>query len=638
LRKTLLYIIILFSLPLKGQLSFQYDTIKIKEVLISSRKKSYDMSGYKKTVIDSSVIANYSHSTIAGILSANTGVFIKSYGPGGTATPSFRGTGASNTQLTWNGINLNHPMLGQSDFSLVPAGMIDDIQIYFGGASMTVNSGGTGGIINLETKPVWKKESMITISPELGSYGRYSGLVKVKSGNIHFQTVTKAFLQTSENDFRYLNTVISSVAVRETRTNNQIRQQGFMQEIYYRREKHLVSARIWYQSASRNLPSSMLTQQVKSGEKQSDESLKAMFNYDYSGRKSEYFFTGAWLLNRLNYTNSLASIDSRNFSKTLILKAGIESWLGAHTKLKVNLNEELNVIKSNNYDHNATRNTVTVTASAERNSNNRLGTLILFRQIFNNNAFLIPDFSTALQFRILDAKEYFLKASISRNSKIPAMNDIFWVPGGNPHLKNEYAFIYELTYEMNKKVSSLWTLNYDLTFFRNTIKDMIQWRPGEYSYWTADNIRNVNSMGLESVFHLNYKVNNFKSVFNAGYTLTKAATGGSGNNTDTSKGKQLIYVPENQINTSICINYRSFYSSWVTIYTGRRFITVDNSRYLPAYLLNNFLAGIKLNLKRNSFDMNFNIENLFNINYQTIAYYPLPGRSFTIKILIQLVN
>jgi outer membrane cobalamin receptor len=637
LRKTLLYIIILFSLPLKGQLSFQDDTIKIKEVIISRRHKSFDISGYKKTVIDSSVVANYNHYTIAEILTANTGVIIKSYGPGGTATPSFRGTGANHTQLTWNGINMNHPMLGQSDFSLVPAGMIDDIQIYFGGASMTINAGGIGGIINLETKPLWKKETTITISPELGSYDRYSGLVKVKSGNIHFQTVTKALLQVSENDFRYLNTVTSSVPVWETRTNNQIRQRGFMQEIYYRREKNLVSARIWYQSAYRNLPSSMLSQQVNSGEKQSDESLKAMFNYNYSGSKNEYFFTGAWLLNRLNYSNRLASIDSRNTSETFILKAGIESWLGDHTKLKVNLNEELNVIKSNNYDHNATRNNTTVTASAERNSN-RLGTMILFRESFNNNAFLIPDFSAAFQFRILDAKEYFLKANISRNSKIPAMNDIFWVPGGNPDLKNEYAFTYELTYNMNQKVSSPLTLNYNLTIFRNNIKDMIQWHPGEFSYWTADNIKNVNSIGLESSLHLDYKVNNFKTVFNTGYTFTKAASGGSGSNYDTSGGKQLIYIPENSANTSICFSYRDFYSSWVTIFTGRRYITTDNSRYLPAYLLNNFLAGIKLNLKRNSLDMNFNIENLFDVNYQTIAYFPLPGRTFSIKILLQLVK
>ena len=78
---------------------------------------------------------------------------------------------------------------------------------------------------------------------------------------------------------------------------------------------------------------------------------------------------------------------------------------------------------------------------------------ILLREILDRSSFLIPDFSAGLQFRIIeDREDYFLKANISRNSKIPSMNDMFWFPGGNPDLKNEYAFIYELTYEMNQKI------------------------------------------------------------------------------------------------------------------------------------------------------------------------------------------
>ena len=69
-------------------------------------------------------------------------------------------------------------MLGQSDLALIPAGLIDDIQIYYGGASMPLNSGGIGGIINLETRPVWKKETLISINPGIGSFGQYTGLVK----------------------------------------------------------------------------------------------------------------------------------------------------------------------------------------------------------------------------------------------------------------------------------------------------------------------------------------------------------------------------------------------------------------------------------------------------------------------------
>ena len=123
-------------------MAFKHDTINIGEVIISSRKVNSESTGYKKSSIDTTFLKYSSHTSLADVLSQYSGVFIKSYGMGGSATPSFRGTGAGQTGLTWNGININHPMLGQSDLALVPAGLIDDIQIYYGVASMPVSSGG----------------------------------------------------------------------------------------------------------------------------------------------------------------------------------------------------------------------------------------------------------------------------------------------------------------------------------------------------------------------------------------------------------------------------------------------------------------------------------------------------------------
>ena len=47
-------------------------------------------------------------------------------------------------------------MLGQSDFSLLPAGMIDNVMVSFGGASMDIGTGAIGGIINLENGAIQK--------------------------------------------------------------------------------------------------------------------------------------------------------------------------------------------------------------------------------------------------------------------------------------------------------------------------------------------------------------------------------------------------------------------------------------------------------------------------------------------------
>jgi len=348
LKINLLYIVFLFSMPLYGQMSFEADTIKINEVVVGRNIINGESAGYNKTLIDSSIMVNYSNRAIADILSENTGIFIKSYGMGGTATPSFRGTDASHTLVDWNGININSPMLGQTDLSLIPVGIMDDIQIYFGGASMLLNNGGIGGTINIETKPEWKKETLVSLNGATGSFGNYSGLMKVKTGNFKFQTVTKAYFQNCENNFRYLNSVIGSEPVWQTRTNSQVRQQGLLQEFYLNNSNNIVSARIWYESSDRNLPASLLTE-PNTGEKQFDESLRTMLNYDVFRGNSDFTFTGAWVMSRLNYFNRLASIDSRNLSDELTLKANFGNRIGEYSKLKILIEDLSTVINSNNY-------------------------------------------------------------------------------------------------------------------------------------------------------------------------------------------------------------------------------------------------------------------------------------------------
>ena len=636
LRIKLLYIVFLFSIPLYGQMSFESDTIKINEVVISRNFINSESGGYKKTKVDSSVLVNYSNSALADLLSENTDVFIKSYGMGGTATPSFRGTDAGHTLIDWNGININSPMLGQTDLSLIPVGLIDDIQICFGGASMFLNNGGIGGTINIETKPEWKKETLVSLNGEAGSFGRYSGLMKVKTGNNKFQSVTKAYFQNCENNFRYLNTVTGSEPVWQTRTNSQVRQQGLLQEIYLNNSNNIGSARIWYESSDRNLPASLLTE-PNTGEKQFDESLRTMLNYDVFRGKSDFIFTGSWIMTRLNYFNRLASIDSRNLSDALTLKASFGNQIGEYSKLKIVIDEQSTVINSNNYSNNKTRNTATLTASAERNKN-RFGTTILIREILDRNNLLIPDFSAGVQFRLIDYKPYFLKASFSRNSKIPTMNEMFWNPGGNPDLKNEYALMYELSYEMNQQISGPLKFKYDISFFRYNIKDMIQWHPGEFAYWTADNIASVNSTGAESSVSLNYIQNNINASLRTGYSYTRAISNGSDIENDMSAGKQLLYIPENKANAMLRFAYKNVYSAWIANFAGKRYVTVDNSSYLPGYFVNNLNAGIKFVRKSTSVDVNFGIDNIFNIYYQSIAYYPLPGRSYSLKFLVQIVK
>ena len=131
------------------------------------------------------------------------------------------------------------------------------------------------------------------------------------------------------------------------------------------------------------------------------------------------------------------------------------------------------------------------------------------------------------------------------------------------HLRTNMHLFMSLSFEMKQKISDPLNLKYNLTAFRNNIHDMILWHPGAYSYWTADNIKSVNTSGLESSLSLNYSSGKFNSSLNSNYSYTRATTSESATPNDASIGKQLIYIPLHQANASLSVNYRMFYASWI---------------------------------------------------------------------------
>ena len=620
---------------LQGQISLRNDTILIKEVEIRGKTDGQDFKGYKVTHIDSSLIGIYNQRTLADLIAENSIIHLKTYGSGGLATTSFRGTGPGHTQITWNEINLNNPMVGQFDLSLIPAGFIDDINIYYGGGSMSINSGGFGGVIDLGTNPDWGNQEVFFMNPGIGSFGKRSGLIKVKAGTKSFRSVTKAFLRNSDNDFRYLNSVAGDSPIWETRENSESRQKGFIQELYFRNSRSSLSARIWYQSAFRNLPVPIIIPTMNPPEKQSDESIRAMLTYGSEKGLTGIHFTAAFISDKLDYTNELASVDSRNLSKRIILKSGLQRRINKIMKLEFTLNDELNLISTNNYAGNKSRNLASADAIAETDLTQWLAARILVRQMIQDSRFLGPDFSVSTEIKPFREKYYFIKASFSKNSKIPSLNDMYWSPGGNPDLKNETGYTSEITLDMTSFLSGPLKIKNNLTFFRNHISDMIQWRPGEYYYWEAGNIGNIVTSGLESGLDVNYTVQRFNARLNAGYAFTKAAIEGEKTDNEKFSRNQLVYIPENQINALLRLSWQHFYSVFTASYTGKRFLTTDNSQYLPQYSVSDLTLGSKINAGNIFFDLGFIVENLFNTSYQNIAYYPMPGRSFLVSIIFQ---
>jgi outer membrane cobalamin receptor len=636
LKTAIFYTALLFTASLQAQDQFRSDTILIREVLISAKENGRPSAGFRALVLDSAILSEYNHRTIADLLSERTSLFVKSYGSGGIATPSFRGTGPGHTRIVWNEININNPMLGQFDLSLVPAGLADEVEVSYGGGSMDISGGGFGGIINLETKPDWKKEDVLFINPGLGSFGRFSGLVKVKTGNQGFQSVTRGFLSNAENNFPFVNSLTGTEPVIERRKNSQVSQRGFIQELYFKGSEGIFSTRFWYQETSRNLPVPLTMFSANPGEKQNDRSVRSLVSYESLNKKANFNIAGAFISDKLNYTNRLVSIDSRNYAHSFIFKTAIMTEIGPTTSLKISLDNELNFINSNNYTGKRDRNTASLGISSETSLAQWLVTRWLIRETLHDTEFLVPDFSAGAEIKPFSEKDYFLRANFSKNSKVPTLNDMYWSPGGNPELKNENGYTAEIGLEAAVPVSSSININGSVTAFRNFITDMIQWLPGDNSYWVADNVGKILTSGIESQISFVYSQSRFKALLNVLYSYTKASPERSGEGYEYPGDRQLIYIPENQFSSTVRINWRSLYTSFITNCISRRYLTADNSSYLPGYAVSDFSFGGRINSKKTTYELSIIVDNMFNVSYQNIAWYPMPGRSYLLSVIFQI--
>jgi iron complex outermembrane receptor protein len=633
---SLLLLVFYIFMPLHSQDSFLSDTIRINEVVITSKKTEQQPSGYKVITIDTAVLNEFSQQNLADLLIQKSGIAVKSYGLGGVSTPAFRGTGANHTVIQWNNISINSPMLGQSDISLIPVGLFDEINIYCGGSSLATGSGGLGGIINIDNKPTWNKGTYIVLNPAIGSFGTYSGLVKVKTGNSAFQSVTRSYIQYGKNDFSYLNRATGINPVREKMSGNEVFSRGLVQEIYYRKNRNVLSAKIWYQNSDRNLPSSMLSGQTGLNENQFDESFRSVLNYEGKTAGADYFITGSLNLSELRYINRLAEIDSRNRSESLILKAGFTKTIANIVRARAIFDEDNTLVRSVNYlDNKSRRNLASATIITETVNSGRFGATFVAKEILHENRLLAPDFSGGLQFRLSDLHDHYLKANYSKSSRVPSMNDLYWNPGGNMDLRNETSNNIELEYEMSQIISSSFTVSFNTSLYYNTINDLIQWRPGAYSYWTAENVKKVITSGIESSGSARYSAGVFSAVLDLNYYLTKASSAGSDIIGDESVGKQLIYIPSNLLNGSLHLKYGGIYSKMVSVYTGKRYTDADNTSSLPAYILNSVTTGYEFVRSHNKYNIGFVVDNIFNVSYENIAWYPQPGRSYTLKFTIQ---
>jgi len=621
------------------------DTIKIKSVIIENKKLT--QKGIISNQIDSIILSENTENNLSEVLSKNTNIFIKNYGKGSLSTASFRGTSATHTQVIWNGIKLNSPMMGQVDLSSIPIFFIDDITVLQGGSSLTKNSGALGGIVDINNKPNWNKKISVQTIQKIASFGTYAPFVKIGVGTKKMQFKTRFFLEKSDNNFKYINNSEPDKYI-EYQKNAEYKKSGIIQESYFRLSpKSFISIILWGQKSNKNIPSIMSYSGLHRTQHQTDRELKTTANYSINFDKINIKINSGYIYNNIKYfladsTNSsyIVKNNSNSNSNSIFNNAEISYLPNSNNNFILDFfynYDFVNIYDTTTYsftEYNAKRNENGLKFSYHKKINSRFSAFFLLHQKMVSRKIIPPIPAVGIDYKLLKNKQLYLKTNISRNYNIPTLNDLHWSPGGNPDLLPEIGYSADVNLEFTSKFKNN-IIKQTTSIYGSLIDNWIVWRPSEFRYWTAQNIKKVFARGIEYSVNLEGHHKKIKYQLIGNYAFTKTTNQKTDLMGDKSVGQQLIYIPKNTLGLFGNISFKGYYSQIDINYTGKRYTTssnLENRHTLPPYSIFNINFGKKISYKKTKTEIKLTVNNLLNTQYQAILYRAMPMRNYSLNI------
>ena len=637
--------------------------VAIREVPVWGQRPMKGI-GVQQTRLDSAILKENIALSIADVLAFNSPIFVKQYGRATLSTVSFRGTGPSHTQVTWNGMRINNPMLGMTDFSMIPSYFIDDASLLHGTSSVNETGGGLGGLVRLSTTPAAADGFGLQYVQGIGMYRTFDEFLRLTWGNEHWQVSTRAVYQSSVNDFKYRNrdkkeniydedkNIIGSYYPTERNKSGAFDDVHVLQEVYYntgRGDRFGLNA--WYINSNRELPvtTTDYADDRQFENRQREHTLRSIVSWDHyrstwkTAVKAGYIHTWMAYDYRRDPGSGTMTSMTRARNKVNTLYGQVEGeytpndrWfftagVSAHQHFVESIDKHIILQQGGRgivgYDKG--RIELSASASAKWRPTERLGMSVVLREeLYGTKWATIP--ALFADYLLSKRGNIVAKASVSRNYRFPTLNDLYFLPGGNPDLRSESGFSYEagLSFAVGKE--GAYTLSGSASWYDLHIDDWILWLSTTKGFFSPRNVKEVHAYGVEMQADLDIVLARELKLGLAG-TFTWAPSINEGepiSPADQSVGKQLPYEPEFSATATGRLTWRSWGLLYQFCYYSERYTMSSNdislSGRLTPYLMSNLSLEKGFAFTWADLSLKGTVNNLFNEEYLSVLSRPMP--------------
>lgn len=648
----------------KGGLCLFAQERQLQEVQINAVRRMKG-AGVQQTVLDTTVLHQNIALSMSEILTQHSTLFIKSYGRATESTAEFRGTSPSHTQVLWNGMKINSPMIGTVDFSTIPSYFVDQANLLHGASSLMATGGGLGGAVDMQTLPLFGQGCAAQYIQGLGSFGTYDQFLRFTYGGERWSSSTRVVYSTSRNNYKYTNYDKIGHPV-ERNKSGYFDDVHAMQDVYYKSSKAgRWGAMLWYTHSLRGLPFLSVDYKDNTDFKNEhlQDAIRAVLSWDKTLEKWNLGVRAGYVFQDIAYDyatiREAVNTDithSRSISHQGFLQANADWMPLSSLLLTTNVSVYYNHVKSEDKspfhigdNYNLGRAEYNLSFSAKYRPARNLTLSAVLREECYKRDFVpvIPALfaeyviTPRLKKKEAGVSHIIFKASVARNYRYPTMDDLYFKPGGNPNLKPEQGFTYDGGIEGILQLKTF-LLKVNLSAFDSYITDWILWTPNAKGYWQPSNLKKVHNYGTEIMASAELKMKRqWKLALTANYAYTPSINKSDKiDANDASYGKQLVYVPRNSANVSSRLSWRTWSLSYQWTYYSERFTTTSNEvKYitgrLKPYYMNDVTLEKTFQWRKVHASLKGVVNNLLGSEYVTVLSRPMPGRNFEIFLEIK---